>query len=321
MTRQGTGTHVTPSGIGRVMDDGTSQIWRYEYNARGTRRRRSTLSDERPSTSTGPTTSPTPTRRRGEGMDLLQVKRKNGGSYDVLRSYTYNAKHQPLTITDARGAVTTYTYNTAGQVLTVTTPPAQGHSQGPTTTFTYDTNGYLQQVTGPVPGATTTFTYDGYGRKRTSTDAAGPDAHLRLRRPRPGDEGHLSRHDLRGDDLQVARRREAPRPPRAAGRRPSTTRCAGRWRRGTPRRDHAVPVRRRGLQRLHGRRRPAHEAHRRQRQRDELGLRPPGPGDARDEGGRQPTSSTPTRRPRAGSSRRPTARTSRRRSSTSSTAS
>ena len=40
----------------------------------------------------------------GEGIDLLQVKRKNGGSYDVLASYTYNAQHQPLTITDARGA-------------------------------------------------------------------------------------------------------------------------------------------------------------------------------------------------------------------------
>ena len=66
----------------------------------------------------------------GEGIDLLQVKRKNGGSYDVLQSYTYNDKHQPLTITDARGATTTYTYNAAGQVLTVTTPPAQGHSQG-----------------------------------------------------------------------------------------------------------------------------------------------------------------------------------------------
>jgi YD repeat-containing protein len=29
------------------------------------------------------------------------------------------------------------------------------------------------QVSGPVPGANTTFTYDGYGRRRTSTDAAG----------------------------------------------------------------------------------------------------------------------------------------------------
>jgi len=97
---------------------------------------------------------PDPNPTTGEGIDLLQVKRKNGGSYDLIASYTYDARHQPLTITDARGAVTTYTYNPQGQVLTVTTPPAEGHSQGATTSFTYDTNGYLQQVSGPVPGAT-----------------------------------------------------------------------------------------------------------------------------------------------------------------------
>jgi YD repeat-containing protein len=107
------------------------------------------------------------------GIDLLQVKRKNGAVYDILASYTYNAQHQPLTITDALGKTTTYTYNAAGQVLTVTTPPAQGHAQGATTTFTYDTYGYVQQASGPVPGANTGFTYDAYGRRRTVTDAAG----------------------------------------------------------------------------------------------------------------------------------------------------
>jgi RHS repeat-associated protein len=90
-----------------------------------------------------------------------------------LLTVTYNDKHQVLTSTDARGAVTTYTYNAAGQLLTITTPPAQGHSQGATTTYTYDTDGYLQQVSGPVPGANTTVTYDGYGRRRTVTDPTG----------------------------------------------------------------------------------------------------------------------------------------------------
>jgi RHS repeat-associated protein len=173
MSWEGTGTHETPSAVGRVMEDGSSQIWHYEYNARGkTTKAIDPLGRETVyvyGTNNVPDADPV----NGEGIDLLQVKRKNGGSYDVLQTYTYNGKHQPLTMTDARGAVTTYTYNTAGQVLTVTTPPAQGHSQGATTTFTYDTNGYLQQVSGPVPGATTSFTYDDYGRKRTSTDAAG----------------------------------------------------------------------------------------------------------------------------------------------------
>jgi len=39
----------------------------------------------------------------GEGLDLLQVKQKNGASYDLLASYTYNDKHQVLTATDAAG--------------------------------------------------------------------------------------------------------------------------------------------------------------------------------------------------------------------------
>jgi RHS repeat-associated protein len=173
MTTQTVGSHVTPSGIGRQMADGTSQIWRYEYNARGHKTKEIDPLGRETVYVYGTNNVPDANPTAGDGIDLLQVKRKNGGSYDVIASYTYNDKHQPLTITDARGAVTTYTYNAAGQVLTVTTPPAQGHSQGATTTFTYDTNGYLQQVSGPVPGATTTFTYDAWGRKRTSTDAAG----------------------------------------------------------------------------------------------------------------------------------------------------
>ncbi len=107
------------------------------------------------------------------GIDLLEVRRVRGQDTELITSYTYNDKHRPLTTTDARGATTTYTYNDAGQVLTVTTPPAQGQSQGSTTTFTYDTNGSLTQISGPVPGATATVTYDAYGRRRTSTDAAG----------------------------------------------------------------------------------------------------------------------------------------------------
>ena len=163
-----------PPAVGRV--DGRrhlADLARTSTTHEATRPRRSTHSARETVYVYGTNNVPDANPTTGEGIDLLQVKRKNGGSYDVIASYTYNDQHQPLTITDARGATTTYTYNTAGQVLTVTTPPAQGHSQGATTTFTYDTDGYLTQVSGPVPGANTTFTYDGYGRRRTSTDATG----------------------------------------------------------------------------------------------------------------------------------------------------
>ena len=173
-TAYATGSLARPSAVGRVAEDGSSQIDQYEYNAVGNKTREidplgretvyvygnNNVADSNPST--------------GEGIDLLQVKRKNaGGTYDVLTTYNYNTQHLPLTITDALGKVTTYTYNTQGQVLTVTTPKAQGQSQGATTTFTYNTNGYLTQVSGPVSGANTIFTYDAYGRRRTVTDPAG----------------------------------------------------------------------------------------------------------------------------------------------------
>jgi RHS repeat-associated protein len=170
---QATGSYAQPSAVGRVVEDGSSQIYRYEYNARGRKTKEIDPLLRETVYVYGDNNTPDANPASGTGTDLLQVKRKNGGSYDVLATYTYNTQHQPLTIADALGKTTTYTYNTAGQVLTVTTPPAQGQSQGATTTFTYDTYGYLTQVSGPVPGANTTFTYDSYGRRRTVTDAAG----------------------------------------------------------------------------------------------------------------------------------------------------
>ena len=174
MTWTTVGSYGQPSGVGRVVEDGSSQVTRYEYNARGRRTKEIDPLLRETVYVYGNNNVPDANATTGTGIDLLQVKRKNaGGTYDVLANYTYNALHLPLIVVDALGATTTYTYNAAGQVLTVTTPPAQGQSQGATTTFTYNTSGYLTQVAGPVAGATTTFTYDAYGRRRTVTDAAG----------------------------------------------------------------------------------------------------------------------------------------------------
>ena len=172
-------------------------------------------------------------------------------------------------------------------MLTVTTPPAQGHSQGPTTTFTYDTDGRLTQVSGPVPGANASFTYDAYGRKRTSTDATGLtltydyDALDRVTRVTYPDTTY---EETVYKWLDAG---EAPGPPWAVDadllRRAAA--AAGDARRG--RADDAVPVRRLRMHLVHGWGRPAHEAHRPQRQRDDLGLRPAGTSHAGDASRRQ----------------------------------
>jgi len=170
----GVGPTGRPAKIARVLDDGSSQIYRYEYNPKG-KIIRYTDPVGRETVyvfGTGSTSDPDPAT--GSGIDLLQVKRKNAATYDLLRSATYNTQHLPLTRTEAAGQTTTYTYNSAGQILTMTTPERAGITENRTTTWSYDANGYLQSVTGPATGATHSYTYDAYARVRTETD---PDSY------------------------------------------------------------------------------------------------------------------------------------------------
>jgi RHS repeat-associated protein len=143
-----------PSKVARVLDDGSSQIYSYQYNSLGKTTR-----------STDPLGRTTLYVYAPNGIDLLQVRQVNGTQTDLLASYTYNDKHQQLTAIDAAGQTTAYTYDpTTYQLLTVTTPPTAASPSGATTTYAYNTNGQLTSITGPVAGATTTFEYDGYGR-------------------------------------------------------------------------------------------------------------------------------------------------------------
>jgi RHS repeat-associated protein len=158
----GVGPEGRPAKIGRVLDDGSSQIYRYEYNSKGNVTR-----------VTDPVGRETLNEFDTNEIDLVRVKQKNGSNQELLLSATYNAQGQPLTTTDAAGQTTTYTYNAQGQILTVTTPPRAGITENRTTTHSYDSNGVLQSITGPAAGETTSFTYDGYGRTRTVTNSDG----------------------------------------------------------------------------------------------------------------------------------------------------
>jgi RHS repeat-associated protein len=145
-----------PTAVARVLDDGSSQIYRYEYNSKGKTTR-----------STDPLGRTTLYVYAPNEIDLLEVRQVNGTSTELLASYSYNDKHQQLTSTDAAGQTTTTTYTTAGQVQTVT------DAKGETTTYAYNSNDQLTSVTGPVSGATTTIEYDGYGRVWRVTDSDG----------------------------------------------------------------------------------------------------------------------------------------------------
>ncbi len=153
------GTTSNVSTVGRVLDDGTTQLRTYTYN------------------SFGKVTSATdPVGRMTTfvydslyGMDLMEMDQStgSGGQHDILAQFTYNSQHRPLTATDASGQATRFTYNPRGQLAT------SANAKGEKTTFSYDANGYLNLVTGPVAGATLAVAYDGLGRVQTTTDSDG----------------------------------------------------------------------------------------------------------------------------------------------------
>jgi RHS repeat-associated protein len=145
-----------PTQKGRILDDGTTQLFTYAYNALG-----------KVTQEIDPLGRETDYAYATNNIDLLTVKQKNGSSYDLLATYTYNSQHEVLTAKDASGQTTTNTYYANGELHTVTNAKSQ------VTTYAYNTSNYLTSVTGPVTGATTSFTYDGYGRARTVTDSQG----------------------------------------------------------------------------------------------------------------------------------------------------
>jgi RHS repeat-associated protein len=152
------GSTDQPRHVGRVLDDGSTQLYKYGYNAFG-----------------NVTNTVDPLGRTfsylydTNGIDLLEVRMTRAGKNELLFKATYNAQHRPLTTAGADGQSTTNTYNSRGQLLTATNP------KGETTTYNYDTNGYLIAVDGPLPGTNDTSfaSYDAFGRVRTTTDVDG----------------------------------------------------------------------------------------------------------------------------------------------------
>ena len=145
--------------IGRVLDDGTTQLTQNLYDAVGNLTQ---------------TTDPVGRTRvyfyDANGIDLLAVRQvTSSATSELLASFIYTPTHLPLTSTDAAGQTTSYTYNSYGEVLTVVNPKSE------ITTYTYNANGYLLSVAGPSAPTTgqTSLTYDSVGRIQTLTDALG----------------------------------------------------------------------------------------------------------------------------------------------------
>jgi len=183
------GTHNQPTHVGRVLDDGTTQLYTYEHNSFGKVTR---ITDP-----VGRTFSYV---YADNGQDLQEVRMTRNGASELQARITYNEQHRPLTITDAAGQKSTYTYNARGQPLSAT------NAKGEKATYTYNALHQLVSIDGPLPGPddTVTRTYDAANRVRTVTDESGHtltydyDNLDRLKRiTYPG-------HELRGTYLHAA---------------------------------------------------------------------------------------------------------------------
>ena len=151
------GTLDLPTRIGRVLDDGSSQLTQMTYNAQGH------VTDM-----IDPVGRETQFTYAANGIDLLTVKQKTSASaFSTIAQFTYNSSHLPLTYTDAAGQTSTFTYNSAGQLMTMTDALSE------TTTYQYDGLGYLNTIINPNHQTQASFTYDNEGRVATATDSEG----------------------------------------------------------------------------------------------------------------------------------------------------
>jgi RHS repeat-associated protein len=140
--------------IGRVLDDGQTQLQTQGYNSFGLL-----------TNTVDPLGRTFSMLYATNSIDLLEARQTRGTNNELLFHATYNSQHRPLTVVDAAGQTNSFSYNARGQLLTSTNPKSES------VTNTYDTNGYLMAVDGPLPGTndTVTFTYDSFGRVHTVT--------------------------------------------------------------------------------------------------------------------------------------------------------
>jgi RHS repeat-associated protein len=145
-----------PSASGRVLDDGTTQLYKFEWNdfARLTKY-------------TDPANRITIFNYSTNLIDLSEVRQQTGSSNQLLASMTWNSQHLPLTSTDTSGQTNYFGYTTNGLLTSVTNPLGQ------VINLLYDTNFNLTNISGALPNAPITITYDPTNRIRTVSNSDG----------------------------------------------------------------------------------------------------------------------------------------------------
>ncbi len=152
------GTSNKPIAIGRVLDDGTTQLQQFSYDTSGY------FNQTKMVDPVGRITNFAYVNQ----VDLSGISQTTAfGVQATIAQFTYNTQHRPLAYTDAAGQTTDYAYNAAGQVTSVTNPLNQ------TTQFQYDSFGRLSAVINANNLTAASFTYDAFDRVATRTDSEG----------------------------------------------------------------------------------------------------------------------------------------------------
>jgi RHS repeat-associated protein len=152
------GSFNQPIAIGRVLDDGTTQLTQSAYD---------TTSFFNLTQVTDPLGRKT-TYSYPNGIDLAAITQVTAnGLPTTIAQWSYDYRHRPLFHIDAAGQTTSYTWNAAGQIASVTNPLGQK------TSYQYDSLGRLSTITNANNATAATFTYDAFDRLATFTDSEG----------------------------------------------------------------------------------------------------------------------------------------------------
>lgn len=151
------GTYDRPIAVGRVLDDGTTQLTKLSYDPVTFNLTSVTDPKGRKTTLT-----------YANHIDVAAVTQTTaGGVESLVAQFTYDTRHRPLAYTDAASQTTLYTYNAARQLTSVTDPLGQK------TKYQYDSSANLTTIVNANNATAASFTYDDFARVRSYTDSEG----------------------------------------------------------------------------------------------------------------------------------------------------
>lgn len=164
-TANAEGDYDAPSKIGRVLDDGTTQLSQFTWNLNTTNPLHFFNGNGVPLTATDPLGRTVKLNYATNMVDLTSVQRQISATptYATLASFTYDANHNVTSYTDAAGQLWQYAYNAAGQMIYATNPLSQ------TRFWEYDSSGRITRITTPVAVA---FASVVYGTTNTTAPTA-----------------------------------------------------------------------------------------------------------------------------------------------------